>query len=29
MILREDRRITADHARRLGTYFRIDPGAFL
>lgn len=29
MILRGERRITADHARRLGAYFKLDPGAFL
>lgn len=29
MILRGERRITADHARKLGEYFKLDPGAFL
>ena len=29
MILRGERRITADHARSLGAHFAVDPGAFL
>lgn len=29
MILRGERRLTADHARRLGEHFRMEPGAFL
>lgn len=29
MILRGERRITADHARRLGERFAMEPGAFL
>lgn len=29
MILRGERSITAEHARRLGAHFRLDPGAFL
>lgn len=28
-ILRGERRITADHARKLGGYFKLEPGAFL
>jgi HTH-type transcriptional regulator/antitoxin HigA len=29
MILRGERKITADHARRLGEYFKLDPGIFI
>lgn len=29
MILRGERSITADHARKLGAYFKVDPGLFL
>lgn len=29
MILRGERRITADHARKLGAHFKLEPGAFL
>lgn len=29
MILRGERRITADHARKLGAHFALNPGAFL
>ena len=29
MILRGERSITADHARKLGTRFALDPGAFI
>jgi len=29
MLLRGDRNITAEHARTLGKYFKLDPGAFL
>lgn len=28
-ILRGERRITADHARKLGEHFKLEPGAFL
>jgi antitoxin component HigA of HigAB toxin-antitoxin module len=29
MILRGERSITAEHARKLGTRFGLDPGAFI
>jgi HTH-type transcriptional regulator / antitoxin HigA len=29
MILRGERRITADHARKFGAYFKVSPGTFL
>lgn len=29
MILRGERRLTVDHARRLGEYFGVDPGVFV
>jgi plasmid maintenance system antidote protein VapI len=29
MIVRGDRNITTDHARALGAYFELSPGAFL